>query len=231
MTCFDEENRCTEACVVLDGSKPNTEHCSCGTNECTEDTGLYCRFNLQECGKIGPCDNMNGTVSNELNGTSTCTCGDEDCSQENGLYCRSEAFGDKCGSLSPCTITDGSLPNSDECTWYVELFFRGFLAILLQLALVGLMISDSITFEMFYFSLDVWYSVAMMTAPILQGCFASLLLIHAVHFQPVRSMTVLFQTVRSVDVEIMYATPMNFVMQSKFYCQQKTIPVIHWTVA
>ena len=43
MTCFDEENRCTEACVVLDGSKPNTESCSCGTDECTEDTGLYCR--------------------------------------------------------------------------------------------------------------------------------------------------------------------------------------------
>jgi hypothetical protein len=83
---------------------------------------------------------------------------------------------------------------------------------------------------MFYFPLDVWYSVAMMTAPILQDCFVSLLSTHAVHFQPVRSMTVPFQTVRSVDVEIMYATPMNFVMQNKHYYQQTTIPVIHWTV-
>ena len=134
---------------MLDGSILNTESCSCGAEQCTEETGMYCRFNLQQCGTIGPCDNLDGSVPNELNGTNTCTCGDDDCSQDNGLYCRSEAFGDKCGSLSPCTITDGSLPNSNECTWYVDLFFAVSLAFLLQLALVGLVISDPCKFKCF----------------------------------------------------------------------------------
>ena len=98
-------NTVLKKCVNTNGATPNLGSCKCGSETCTQKSGLLCDESKEICFKDNPCLHTDGSVANDR----PCQCGANGCTVSTGLHCYGPTS--LCFDNVPCSNTNGSVSN------------------------------------------------------------------------------------------------------------------------